>query len=396
MNYIDDRSLQSDNVSVLSGDGVDRDSTLHRRRSSRDEGRTPLLRSIVRRFSSRCSGFSFRSSISERTHVKGSLRRKMRKEAMASSMSPESKRSSSLSSDLRNSENSYDSTLPAKSCGSKIAEKRRAWNLGLFKSKQQSERTFKTYDESFVSSKDRRGNLKCEHITGAETMSHDTKEADDCLINKEIYIPSSVADKEENNGLLSKSNTHYKPSSSSESPSPPPSQVKQNLKEYRESSFKRDYFELIRDPCSKSERFSDRSTKRAHSDSCSSVSYEAHLYKPYSDSSLPILPDFNRMNLALHTTHSYPGRGLFGQPSMTNMLSETLSHEYRLFNSIGQTQQHQIEVTKKLHEASRKDNLNQVKDFLIKYPSCTRWTCTNDSIGNVAMHEGEYFQYLVT
>ena len=399
MNDIDDRSLQSDNDSLLSGDGVDRDSTLHRRRSSKDEGRTPLLRSIIRRFSSRCSGLSFRSSISERTHVKGNLRRKMRKDAMAWSMSPESERSSSLSSDLlRNSENSYDSIPPAKSYRPKIAEKKRVWNLGLLKSKQRSERTFKTYDEeSLVSPKDHHGNLKCEPITEVETMSHDTKQADDCLINKEICIPSSISTttKEENNGLQSKINTHGKSSSPSGSPTPPPSQVKQNLKEHRESSFKRGYFELIKDPCSKSERFSDRRTKRAHSDSCSSVPCDASLHKQYSDSALPILPEFNRMNLALHTTHSYPGQGLFGQPSMTEVLSQTLSNDLRLFNSIVQTQQYQIEVTKKLHEASRKDNINQVKDFIMKYPSCTRWTCTNDSIGNVAIHEGEYFQYLI-
>lgn len=302
MNDIDDRSLQSDNVSLLSGDGVDRDSTLHRRRSSKDEGRTPLLRSIIRRFSSRCSGLSFRSSISERTHVKGNLRRKMRKDAMAWSMSPESKRSSSLSSDFhRNSENSNDSIPSAKSYRPKIAEKKRVWNLGLLKSKQRSERTFKTYDEeSLVSSKDHHGNLKCEPITEVETMSHDTKQADDCLINKEICIPSSISTttKEENNGLQSKINTHGKSSSPSGSPTPPPSQVKQNLKEHRESSFKRGYFELIKDPCSKSERFSDRRTKRAHSDSCSSVSCDASLHKQYSDSAMPILPEFKRMNLA--------------------------------------------------------------------------------------------------
>lgn len=390
MNDIDDRSLQSDNVSLLSGDGVDRDSTLHRRRSSKDEGRTPLLRSIIRRFSSGCSGLSFRSSISERTHVKGNLRRKMRKDAMAWSMSPESKRSSSLSSDLlRNSENSYDSIPPAESYRPKIEEKKRVWNLGLLKSKQRSKRTFKTYDEeSLVSSKDHHE---------VETISHDTKQADDCLINKEICIPSSISTttKEENNGLQSKINTHGKSSSPSGSPTPPPSQVKQNLKEHRESSFKRGYFELIKDPCSKSERFSDRRSKRAHSDSCSSVPCDASLHKQYSDSVLPILPEFNRMNLTLHTTHSYLGQGLFSQPSMTKLLSQTLSNDLRLFNSIVQTQRRQIEVTKKLHEASRKDNINQVKDFIMKYPSCTRWTCRDSSIGNVAIHEGEYFQYLI-
>lgn len=98
---------------------------------------------------------------------------------------------------------------------------------------------------------------------------------------------------------------------------------------------------------------------------------------------------------ALHITHSYLGQGLFSQPSMTKLLSQTLSNDLRLFNSIVQTQRHQIEVTKKLHEASRKDNINQVKDFIMKYPSCTRWTCTDSSIGNVAIHEGEYFQYLI-